>query len=167
MCWVTFDRAARIARDCGPPAPLDEWQKISARIYRNIMDKGWDEKARSFVQYYGDKVIDARALLLALTGSSKPRMEAIMHVPNVHRYGVEKGTNDGLEGHEGTLNICSFNICSFWLVEDKRGQDGWRRHGSPSNICSPMPIASACKLKKSLRRACALDGQFPQTFAAS
>jgi hypothetical protein len=30
MCRVAFDRATRIARDSGLPAPLDEWQKISA-----------------------------------------------------------------------------------------------------------------------------------------
>src|SRR5215813_5924105 len=123
MCWVAFDRAARIARERGLPAPLDEWQKISTRIYREIMDKGWNEKKRSFVQYYGGEAIDASALLLALTGfieARDPRMTAtidriqreLTHMPHVYRYDIDKGANDGLEGHEGT-----FNICSFWLVE--------------------------------------------------
>ncbi len=123
MCWVAFDRAVRIARNCGLPGPLDEWQKTSTRIYRDIMDKGWNEKIRSFVQYYGGEAIDASALLLALTGfieARDPRMTAtidriqreLTHMPHVYRYDVEKGANDGLEGHEGT-----FNICSFWLVE--------------------------------------------------
>lgn len=123
MCWVAFDRAARIARDCGLPAPLDEWQKLSTRIYRDIMDKGWSEKRRSFVQYYGGEAIDASALLLALTGfidARDPRMAGtidriqreLTHIPHVYRYDIDKGANDGLEGHEGT-----FNICSFWLVE--------------------------------------------------
>jgi len=123
MCWVAFDRAARIARERGLPAPLDEWQKISTRIYREIMDKGWNEKKRSFIQYYGGEAIDASALLLALTGfieARDPRMTAtidriqreLTHMPHVYRYDIDKGANDGLEGHEGT-----FNICSFWLVE--------------------------------------------------
>ncbi len=123
MCWVAFDRAKRIARDCGLPGPLDEWQKISTRIYRDIMDNGWNEKTQSFVQYYGGEAIDASALLLALTGfieARDPRMTAtidriqreLTHMPHVYRYDVEKGANDGLKGYEGT-----FNICSFWLVE--------------------------------------------------
>ena len=123
MCWVAFDRAARIARERGLPAPLDEWQKISTRIYREIMDKGWNEKKRSFVQCYGGEAIDASALLLALTGfieARDPRMTAtidriqreLTHMPHVYRYDIDNGANDGLEGHEGT-----FNICSFWLVE--------------------------------------------------
>jgi GH15 family glucan-1,4-alpha-glucosidase len=123
MCWVAFDRAIRIARDWGLPAPLDEWQKTGTRIYREIMEKGWDEETKSFVQYYGGQAIDASALLLALTGfveARDPRMittieriqRELTHMPHVYRYDVEKGASDGLEGHEGT-----FNICSFWLVE--------------------------------------------------
>jgi GH15 family glucan-1,4-alpha-glucosidase len=87
------------------------------------MDKGWNETTQSFVQYYGGEAIDASALLLALTGfveARDPRMTAtieriqreLTHMPHVYRYDVSRGADDGLEGHEGT-----FNICSFWLVE--------------------------------------------------
>ena len=136
MRWVAFDRAARIARNCGLPAPLDEWQKIATSIYRDIMNKGWNEKTQSFVQYYGGEAIDASALLLALTGfieARDPRMTAtidriqkeLTHMPHVYRYDVGEGANDGLAGHEGT-----FNICSFWLVEAMSGRDGWKKRGS-------------------------------------
>lgn len=123
MCWVAFDRAQRIARERGFPAPLDEWQRISMQIYREIMEKGWNEQKRSFVQYYGGEAIDASALLLALTGfieARDPRMLAtieriqreLTHMPHVYRYDIATAASDGLAGHEGT-----FNICSFWLVE--------------------------------------------------
>jgi GH15 family glucan-1,4-alpha-glucosidase len=123
MSWVAFDRASRIARERGLPAPLDEWQKISTQIYREIMDKGWNEEKQSFVQYYGGEAVDASALLLSLTGfieARDPRMLAtieriqreLTHAPHVYRYDVGKAASDGLAGHEGT-----FNICSFWLVE--------------------------------------------------
>ena len=123
MSWVAFDRAARIARERGLPAPLDEWQKISTQIYREIMDKGWNEQKHSFVQYYGGEAVDASALLLSLTGfieARDPRMLAtieriqreLTHTPHVYRYDVDAAASDGLAGHEGT-----FNICSFWLVE--------------------------------------------------
>ena len=75
------------------------------------------------MQYYGGEAVDASALLLALTGfmeARDPRMTAtidriqreLTHTPHVYRYDVDKGANDGLSGHEGT-----FNICSFWLIE--------------------------------------------------
>jgi GH15 family glucan-1,4-alpha-glucosidase len=123
MSWVAFDRATRMARERGLPAPLDEWQKISTQIYREIMEKGWNEEKQSFVQYYGGEAVDASALLLSLTGfieARDPRMLAtieriqreLTHAPHVYRYDVDKAASDGLAGHEGT-----FNICSFWLVE--------------------------------------------------
>jgi GH15 family glucan-1,4-alpha-glucosidase len=123
MCWVAFDRAQRIARERGFPAPLDEWQRISSQIYREIMEKGWNEHKQSFVQYYGGEAVDASALLLALTGfieARDPRMistieriqRELTHMPHVYRYDVSTAASDGLKGHEGT-----FNICSFWLVE--------------------------------------------------
>jgi GH15 family glucan-1,4-alpha-glucosidase len=123
MCWVAFDRALRIARERGLPAPLDDWQRISMQIYRDIMDKGWNKQKRSFVQYYGGEAVDASSLLLALTGfieARDPRMLAtieciqreLTHMPHVYRYDVNTAASDGLEGHGGT-----FNICSFWLVE--------------------------------------------------
>lgn len=123
MSWVAFDRAIRIARARGLPAPLAEWEQIRMQIYREIMEKGWDEEKRSFVQYYGGKAVDASALLLSLTGfidARDPRMlstiesiqRELTHPPHVYRYNIDHAANDGLKGHEGT-----FNICSFWLVE--------------------------------------------------
>src|SRR5215471_7221838 len=72
-------------------------------------------------------IMVARPLMRALCCSPlpvslrpDPRMTAtidriqreLTHMPHVYRYDIDKGANDGLEGHEGT-----FNICSFWLVE--------------------------------------------------
>src|SRR5438445_2261361 len=59
MCWVAFDRALRLARQRGLPAPMVEWTNASAKIYEQIMEHGWNEKKKSFVQYYGSDAIDA------------------------------------------------------------------------------------------------------------
>jgi GH15 family glucan-1,4-alpha-glucosidase len=123
MSWVAFDRAVRLARERGLPAPLDKWEQISMQIYREIMDRGWNEQRGCFVQYYGGEAVDASILLLALTGfieARDPRMVAtikriqdeLAHMPHVYRYDIDMAASDGLAGHEGT-----FNICSFWLVE--------------------------------------------------
>lgn len=123
MSWVAFDRALRIARDRGFPAPEDAWTATRAQIYNEIMDKGWSEEKQSFVQYYGGDAIDASTLLISLTrftGAADPRMlstidriqRELTRPPHVYRYNVAAAASDGLAGEEGT-----FSICSLWLVE--------------------------------------------------
>ncbi len=123
MSWVAFDRALRIARHRGLPAPISEWENTSAQIYEQIMQAGWNEKKRSFVQYYGSDAIDASALLMVLTkftGPLDPRMRATLSRIQkeltsdsyVFRYDPKHAADDGLGTTEG-----SFSPCSFWLVE--------------------------------------------------
>ncbi|MBA2680016.1 MAG: glycoside hydrolase family 15 protein [Ktedonobacteraceae bacterium] len=123
MSWVAFDRAIRIARDRGWPAPTEKWVEIRSQIYEQIMNEAWNEKEQSFVQYYGSDAVDASSLLLMITnftGNREPRMlSTIQHIKQelsegalVRRY-TQGAASDGLEGQEGT-----FTACSFWLVED-------------------------------------------------
>ncbi|GAC1390780.1 MAG: glycoside hydrolase family 15 protein [Ktedonobacteraceae bacterium] len=123
MSWVAFDRALRIARHRGLPAPLDEWEKISAQIYEEVMKHGWNEKVGSFVQYYGSDAIDASALLIVLTkftGPTDPRMlrtldriqKELTSDSHVYRYNPALAADDGFGDQEGT-----FSICSFWFAE--------------------------------------------------
>jgi GH15 family glucan-1,4-alpha-glucosidase len=123
MCWVAFDRALRLARHRGLPAPVMEWTKTSASIYEEIMDKGWNEKKKSFVQYYGSDAVDASALLMVITrfaGPTDPRMlQTIERIQQelstdslVHRYNPKVAADDGLGSLEGT-----FSPCSFWMAE--------------------------------------------------
>lgn len=124
MSWVAFDRAIRVTRHRGWPAPTEDWVKIRAQIYEQIMDKGWSEDKQSFVQYYGSDAVDASSLLLMITnftGTREPRMlSTIQRIQQelsagalVRRYNPQGAANDGLRGQEGT-----FSACSFWLVED-------------------------------------------------
>lgn len=123
MSWVAFDRALRLARHRGLPAPMATWMQTSALVYEQIMDKGWDPKVRSFVQYYGTTAIDASSLLMVLTnfaGATDPRIVATIDRIQrelttdslVHRYNPQKAANDGLGSVEGT-----FSACSFWFAE--------------------------------------------------
>lgn len=123
MSWVAFDRGMRIARHRGLPAPIDKWTQISGQIYEEIMEKGWDEKSKSFVQYYGSDAIDASSLLMVLTkftGPTDPRMlstieriqRELTSDSHVFRYNPTTAASDGLGSFEGT-----FSPCSFWLAE--------------------------------------------------
>ncbi|MCZ6750391.1 MAG: glycoside hydrolase family 15 protein [Acidobacteria bacterium] len=127
MCWVAVDRALRLADKRSFPADRDRWYKVRDQIYEEILAKGWSREKQSFVQYYGSDTLDASNLIMPLVffmSPTDPRMlktiDAINRSPAkgglvsnrlVHRYNVARAP-DGLDGEEGT-----FNMCSFWLVE--------------------------------------------------
>lgn len=123
MCWVAFDRALRLARQRGLPAPMVQWMDTSAQIYEQIMDQGWNEKRKSFTQYYGSDALDASALLMVITkfaGATDFRMVSTINAIQkeltsdslVSRYNPLEAADDGLGTLEGT-----FSPCSFWLAE--------------------------------------------------
>jgi len=127
MCWVALDRGIRLADKRSFPAPVQRWRENRDAIYEEIMEKGYDHNMKAFTQSYEVKTLDASALIMPLVffmAPSDPRMlntiDAILKRPEdggltedslVYRYNPET-TDDGLEGKEGT-----FNMCTFWLVE--------------------------------------------------
>ncbi|MFO8086086.1 MAG: glycoside hydrolase family 15 protein [Desulfobacterales bacterium] len=125
MCWTALDRGITIARRYGFPADLDLWTSLKTRIREEVLEKGWDEKKKSFVQHYESDALDASNLLIPFYGFldyDDPRMistvEAICReLTNeeglVYRYKAE----DGLPGTEGV-----FLVCTFWLVDNFTGQ---------------------------------------------
>jgi GH15 family glucan-1,4-alpha-glucosidase len=124
MCWVALDRGLRLATKRSFPADYDRWLKNRDDIYRQIMERGWNEKEQSFVQSYGSDRMDASNLLMPLVFFMSPtdprvsrtldRIQERLSLDSlVHRYSIpEKDSPDGLPGREG-----AFSICSFWLVE--------------------------------------------------
>jgi GH15 family glucan-1,4-alpha-glucosidase len=122
MCWVALDRALRLADKRSFPADRSHWLGARDTIYEEILSRGWNPERGAFVQHYDSAALDASALIMPLVfflSPTDPRMlstiDAIRHAlvsdSLVHRYNVER-TPDGLEGAEGT-----FNMCTFWLVE--------------------------------------------------
>ena len=127
MCWVAIDRGLRLADKRSFPADRDRWIKVRDAVYEDLMAKGWNASKQAFVQHYGSDTLDASTLIIPLIfflSPSDPRMlqtlDAIMQPPEkggllsnslVYRYNLHHAP-DGLDGEEGT-----FNICTFWLVE--------------------------------------------------
>ncbi|MFW6195497.1 MAG: glycoside hydrolase family 15 protein [Chloroflexota bacterium] len=138
MCWVAVDRALRLADKRSFPADRERWLQTRDEIYEEIMERGWNEQAESFVQAYESDALDAACLMMPLVffvSPTDPRMlrtlDAINRSPAhgglvsnsfVYRYNLDR-TPDGLPGGEGT-----FNICTFWLVEamTRAGGNGYR-----------------------------------------
>ena len=127
MCWVAVDRGLRLADRRSFPADRERWLSVRDQIYEEIMVRGWHPQHQTFVQHYGSEAIDAASLLMPLVfflSPSDPRMLKTLDAINcpplrgglvsnslVYRYNVQQ-TPDGLDGLEGT-----FNMCTFWLVE--------------------------------------------------
>jgi GH15 family glucan-1,4-alpha-glucosidase len=122
MCWVAVERSIRMARQRGLPADLVAWARTRDDIYRQVMEKGWNEERGAFVQHYGSDVLDASNLLMPLVKFVAPKdprwlstldrmTEELVSDTLVYRYNV-RASPDGLQGDEGT-----FSICSFWYVE--------------------------------------------------
>ncbi len=137
MCWVAVDRGIRLADRRSFPADRSKWYETRDRIYEEIIERAWDEERGAFVQAYdGDDeshatehgpALDASTLMIPLMSFLSPSdrrvhatLDAILKPPRhgglvsnglTYRYNV-KTTSDGLQGQEGT-----FNVCTFWLVE--------------------------------------------------
>src|SRR5207253_3547977 len=114
MSWVAVERAIRVARQRGLPADLVTWMRVRDAIYRQIMERGWHERRRAFVQHYDTDVLDASLLLMPLTKFVSPKdprwlstLDAITRElvsdSLVYRYNVA-ASPDGLEGEEGTFS---------------------------------------------------------------
>jgi GH15 family glucan-1,4-alpha-glucosidase len=123
MSWVALDRALRLMAKRSFPAPFERWHTVRDEIYNDIFDNFWDNELGAFVQYRGAKALDAASLLMPMVRFISPtdqrwlfHLKAVekdlVYDSLVYRYKIEEAATDGLEGGEGT-----FNMCSFWFVE--------------------------------------------------
>jgi GH15 family glucan-1,4-alpha-glucosidase len=121
MTWVAFERAGRLARRRGLPAPLGAWRQAADRAWFQLQEQDWNRQIGAYVQYPHSTTLDAGALMIPLVGftgaedprflSTLERIEAELVTDSlVHRYHTDG--SDGFDEPEGT-----FNLCSFWYVE--------------------------------------------------
>src|SRR6476469_5413745 len=120
MCWVAFDRAAKLAEMRGDASLQADWAAIAEEIKAEILERGVSESG-VLRQHYETDSLDASVLLAAIFGflpADDERLRATVDAIAtdltengfVLRYRTDE-TDDGLSGKEGT-----FLICSFWLV---------------------------------------------------
>jgi trehalose 6-phosphate phosphatase len=118
MCWVTVDRALRVAARHGRTV-APEWELLALTIREDVLLHGWDDDVKSYTVAYDSPDLDAAVLHIGLSGLldvTDPRfaqtvsaVERELRVgPTVFRYRYD----DGLPGLEG-----GFHICTTWLIE--------------------------------------------------
>ena len=118
MSWAAFDHGLSLAETFRRPADVDRWRAARDAVYEQIMDRGWSDKERAFVQHYDGEVLDASLLLMPMVGFLTPRdplwlstLDAmhrkLVSDSLVYRYDPA-ASPDGLRGSEGTFSLCTF-----------------------------------------------------------
>jgi GH15 family glucan-1,4-alpha-glucosidase len=120
MCWVALDQAIEMAEMLGAdPDAVERWTATRDEIRSWILEHGWSDSAKAFVQAAGSDELDASNLMMPIVGfipADDPRMLSTVRATE-ERLTDERGlvyryrTHDGLKGEEGT-----FLLCTFWLA---------------------------------------------------
>jgi GH15 family glucan-1,4-alpha-glucosidase len=119
MCWVAFDRGIRLAATHGLPADMERWTDERDQIYRQVMERGFHDSRKAFVQHYNTDVLDSALLRMPTVGfvdGRDPLWESTLVAMDeelvtdslVYRYNPE-ASPDGLRGSEGTFSLCTFS----------------------------------------------------------
>ncbi len=119
MTWVAVDRALRLAPLFGGDRSEKRWLRSRQGLEREILERGFDFDAGTFVGEYGGREVDATLLLMPLYGflpADDPRVrrtldrirKELSHGPFLRRY----DGGDGIDADEG-----AFVLCGFWLAE--------------------------------------------------
>jgi GH15 family glucan-1,4-alpha-glucosidase len=118
MCWVTVDRAVRVAADFVDGAHHD-WELLRDQIRDDVLERGWKKEVGAFTAAYDGTDVDASVLAVGLFGLVDADDERFLRTvevverdlregPTVYRY---RG-DDGLPGTEG-----GFHLMTSWLID--------------------------------------------------
>ncbi|GAA2672765.1 MULTISPECIES: trehalose-phosphatase [Actinosynnema] len=118
MCWVTLDRAVRLAEQYG--RPLDpSWPVLRDTIATDVLKNGWSDVAQSFTTAYDGDDLDAASLHVGLAGLIDPTDERFQATVTAIEAELRSGStvyryrrDDGLPGDEG-----GFHLCAAWMIE--------------------------------------------------
>jgi GH15 family glucan-1,4-alpha-glucosidase len=118
MCWVTLDRAVRLAARYDRPAD-PSWAPLRERIAAEVLDRGWNPQLGCFTTAYGGTDLDAATLHIGLSGLLPPDDERFQATVTAIEAELRSGStvyrynrDDALPGGEG-----GFHLCASWLVE--------------------------------------------------
>jgi GH15 family glucan-1,4-alpha-glucosidase len=117
MCWVTVDRACKIATYYLGRERRD-WKVLREWIADDVRTHGWSETAHSFTAAYDSDDLDAAALEVGLSGLLDPLDPRFVSTVNAVKANLRLGPcvyryhyDDALPGAEG-----GFHLCTSWLI---------------------------------------------------
>ena len=168
MTWVAYERAGRLARDRGLPAPVERWRKLAAQAHRFVQESCWDPELRHLRHVPGQPA--ARRLAAGhaagqVRGPDRPalpRHPRQDHAPSWSPTASSTATPSPAWTASPTARARSASARSgTWRRSP--GPAGSARPGWSSRRCSPTPTTWACTPSRSATSGEAL-GNFPQAF---
>jgi trehalose 6-phosphate phosphatase len=118
QCWVTLDRAVRLAETYDRPMP-PAWPALRETIATDVLKNGWNDEIGSFTTAYDGTDLDAASLHVGLSGLLDPADERFHATVTAIEAELRTGTtvyryhrDDGLPGNEG-----GFHLCATWMIE--------------------------------------------------
>jgi len=118
MCWVTMDRAVKLAERYGREMP-SAWPELRDTIAADVLENGWNDEVQAFTTAYDGTDLDAASLFIGLSGLIDPSDERFQSTVTAIEGELRSGStvyryrrDDGLPGNEG-----GFHLCAAWMVE--------------------------------------------------
>ncbi|GAA3994182.1 trehalose-phosphatase [Allokutzneria multivorans] len=118
MCWVTLDRAIKLADAYGREAEAS-WAELRDTIRADVVENGWNEEVQSYATAYDGPDLDAATLHIGLSGLIDPQDERFQATVTATEAELRSGVtvyryhrDDGLPGTEG-----GWHICAAWMIE--------------------------------------------------
>jgi trehalose 6-phosphate phosphatase len=166
MCWVTVDRAVRIAERYYDRQQT-QWMQLRDRIAADLLEHGYKKEVNAFTAAYDGVDHDASALCVGLTGflsASDPRFRSTVEAienhlkdgPTVYRYRYD----DGLPGAEGGFHLCASWLVSAYLMIGRK-DEAWQLFEELVELVGPTGLLSE-QYDPQIRRAL---GNHPQAYS--
>ncbi|WP_116044358.1 trehalose-phosphatase [Amycolatopsis palatopharyngis] len=118
MCWVTIDRAVKLAEVYGRNVPAG-WVELRDTIAADVLEHGWNAEVRAYTTAYDGTDLDAASLFVGLSGLLDPQDERFQSTVTAIEAELRSGStvyryrrDDGLPGDEG-----GFHLCAAWMIE--------------------------------------------------
>ncbi|MDF3020123.1 MAG: glycoside hydrolase 15-related protein [Steroidobacteraceae bacterium] len=167
ISWAGCDRLARIARRVGDHIAARDWGARADFMRQEILEKAWSEERQCFTSAFGNRDIDATALLLPELGllpATDPRF-----LKTLERIEEELRTGDLLFRYKHADDFGTpenaFTICAFWYVNALaaagRLEEARERFDRLLKLRNPLGLLSEDIAPASGE----LWGNFPQTYS--
>jgi trehalose 6-phosphate phosphatase len=128
MCWLTVDRALKLAEGFGREA-LPGWAALRDAISEQVRERGWHDEVKSFTAAYDGTDLDAATLHIGLSGLIDPSDERFAATVVATEAELRSGatvyryrSDDGLPGTEGGFHLCAAWLVEAYLLTDQRSQ---------------------------------------------
>jgi trehalose 6-phosphate phosphatase len=128
MCWLTVDRALKLAAEFGREAPPG-WAALRDAISEQVRERGWNDEVRSYTAAYDGTDLDAATLQIGLSGLIDPSDDRFAATVVATEAELRSGatvyryhSDDGLPGTEGGFHLCAAWLLEAYLLTDQRSQ---------------------------------------------